>query len=284
MSNKLLTIGMSTYDDYDGVYFSVQSLRMYHEVCSTSDVEIVILDNNPKGKHGTEVKNFIVNWAKQKYVPYEGKPSSFNKYKIVEHSDGKYILIIDCHVLLKPNSITALLEYYSKNPDCKDLIQGPLVYDDLKHYSTEFFPQWRDSMYGTWHTNKESFNEGKPFEIKLQGMGLCSFERNNWPGICPHFKGFGAEEGYISEKFRRNGGKNICLPQLGWVHRFGRPEGVKYPLILEDRIWNYFIGWLDITKDPEHEMIKSTYEHFKNKIPPGSIDNLLKKAKEVYSL
>ncbi len=32
MNNKLLTIGMSTYDDFDGVYFTLQSLRMYHPV------------------------------------------------------------------------------------------------------------------------------------------------------------------------------------------------------------------------------------------------------------
>jgi hypothetical protein len=25
-----LSIGMATYDDYDGVYFSVQAIRLYH--------------------------------------------------------------------------------------------------------------------------------------------------------------------------------------------------------------------------------------------------------------
>lgn len=272
---------MTTYDDFDGVYFSIQALRMYHKICTSKEIEIVVMDNNPKGKHAEPVKSFVTNWVKGKYIPYEEKSSSFNKYKIVDHAEGKYVLIIDCHVLLEQGSIESLLEYYNNNPDCKDLVQGPLVYDDLKHYSTEFAPEWRGEMYGIWHTNKEAYEKGLPFEIKLQGMGLCSFEKSNWPGISPHFKGFGAEEGYVAEKFRRNGGKNICLPQLRWVHRFGRPEGVKYPLFLEDRIWNYFVGWLEITKDPDHEMIKGTYEHFKNKIPPGRIDNLLNKAKEI---
>lgn len=27
---KALAIGMATYDDYDGVYFSVMALRLYH--------------------------------------------------------------------------------------------------------------------------------------------------------------------------------------------------------------------------------------------------------------
>ena len=28
--NPILTIGMATYDDYDGVYFTTQAIRLYH--------------------------------------------------------------------------------------------------------------------------------------------------------------------------------------------------------------------------------------------------------------
>lgn len=279
--SKLLTIGMATYDDFDGVYFTVQALRMYHEICSTKEVEIIVLDNNPQGTHASVTKSFVTDWARQVYIPCEDKPSTFNKYKVVNHANGKYVLIMDCHILLVPGCIDKLLEYYNENPNCKDLVQGPLLYDDLNNYSTEFFPKWRGDMFGVWHTNKEAHDAGEPFEIKLQGMGLCSFEKSNWPGISQHFRGFGAEEGYIAEKFRVNGGKNICLPQLKWVHRFGRPAGVKYPLFLEDRIWNYFVGWLEITKDPEHEMIKGLYENFKERLSVEKIDKLFNEAKEV---
>ncbi len=269
---------MSTYDDFDGVYFTIQSLRMYHKL---DNIEIIVLDNHPDGSHSESLKGFLNSWCSgvAKYIPIKDKPCSFNKYKIVDYANGQYILILDCHVLLVENSLKKLLEYYSTRPDCKDLIQGPLLYDDLISYATEFKDEWRGDMYGTWYTNKESYDKGEPFEIKMQGMGLCSFEKKNWPGICPSFKGFGGEEGYIAEKFRRNGGKNICIPQLKWVHRFGRPNGVKYPLILEDRIWNYFVGWLEITRDPDHQMIVDTYNHFKGRIPQDSLDNILERAK-----
>ncbi len=56
---KLLTIGMATYDDYDGVYFTIQALRMYHPICQIDEVEFVVIDNNPDGKHGKDVKKFI---------------------------------------------------------------------------------------------------------------------------------------------------------------------------------------------------------------------------------
>lgn len=279
--NKLLTIGMATYDDFDGVFFTIQALRMYHEICKSKDVEFIVIDGNPTSEYGKATKTFVESLHEQdkKYIENNGNLSSFNKYKIVDHAEGKYILIIDCHVLLIPGAIEALLQYYLKNPNCKNLVQGPLVYDNLINVATHFDPKWSGQMFGVWGTD-DKYKDGEPFEIGLQGMGLCSFEKENWPGINSAFKGFGAEEGYMAEKFRQNGGKNICIPKLGWMHRFGRPGGAKYPLILEDRIWNYFVGWLELTKDPEHEMITGTYEHFKNQIPEGSIDNLLRLAKQ----
>lgn len=282
---KVLSIGMATYDDFDGVYFTIQALKMYHNFCNGNLVEFVVLDNNPTSEHGRLTKNLVENNCKNgTYISKEGPSSSFDKYKIVDHASGKYVIIIDPHVLLTNNFIGILLQYYLKNPDCKDLVQGPLIYDDLHNYATHFDKKWSGEMYGVWGSNKIAHDMGEPFEIEMQGMGFCSFERKNFPGINQEFKGFGGEEGYIAEKFRQNGGKNICIPQLKWCHRFGRPGGAKYPLILEDRIWNYFLGWLELTKNPEHEVIQGAYEHFKDRIPAGSIDTILNKAKQTIGI
>ena len=40
MSN-FLTIGMPTYKDFDGVYFTIQALRMYHDL---NNVELLVVD------------------------------------------------------------------------------------------------------------------------------------------------------------------------------------------------------------------------------------------------
>jgi hypothetical protein len=272
--SKLLTIGMATYDDYDGVFFSIQSLRMYHDL-NLDDVEFIVLDNNPTGTHALACRNFLEGHVGGKYIPYRTN-SSFNKYKIVDYATGKYVLIIDCHVLIDKGGISSLLKYFEDHPNCKDLVQGPLLHDNLKSISTHFTPKWSGDMFGIWATD----NTETPFEIPMQGMGLLAFEKENWVGTSEHFRGFGGEEGYIAEKFRRNGGKNICLPSLRWNHRFGRPDGVKYPLILEDRIWNYFVGWLEITKNPDDIMIYSIYNYFRNRIPRASLDNILDEAKK----
>lgn len=276
--SKLLTIGMATYDDFDGVFFTVQALRMYHTLGIENDVELIVIDNNPDSKYGKAVKPFIEGWARGKYIPYTSKKSTWSKYEIFNHATGKYTLCLDSHVLIEKDGIQSLLNYYKTDPDTKNLISGPLWYDDLVNYSTHFQPEWRDIMYGIWATNREGLESGKPFEIPMMGTGLFSCRTAAWPGVNKNFKGFGAEEGYLHEKFRRNGGKCLCLPNLKWNHRFNRPNGVPYPNILEERIYNYYVGWLELLKDPEHQFIKDITKAFTGKVPGPVLDILLKQA------
>lgn len=274
MSSKL-TIGISTFNDYDGLFFSIQSLRMYH---SSNRLEFVVIDNNPDSEHGKANKAFIEGWVKGKYVPYTEKKSTACRNEIFKHSQTDYTLCMDSHVLVDQGGISRLIEYYNIHPDTKNLIQGPLLYDDLKNTSTHFKPVWNSNMYGVWDTDKTQLESGQPFEIPMMGLGLFSCKTSEWAGFNEKFIGFGGEEGYIHEKFRMNGGKCICLPELKWNHRFNRPNGVPYPILLENRIWNYFVGWLEIYKDPEHPFIKEIIDHFALSIPRSSVESILKKA------
>ena len=269
---------MATYDDFDGLFFSIQSIRMFHLNKINKEVEFVVIDNNPDGKHGGAVKDFVQNWVKGKYIPYEGKKSTSVRNEIFKNASGEYTICIDSHVLIEQDGIKNLLDYYEKNPNSKDLISGPLWYDDLKSYSTHFDPVWRDSMYGIWATDKQKYQDGQPFEIPMMGLGLFSCKTSEWKGFNEKFKGFGGEEGYIHEKFRIGGGKCVCIPNLKWNHRFARPCGASYPNFLEDRLWNYFIGWLEILKNPNHSFIQSIRHEFEKNIPRGMVNNIFYKA------
>lgn len=274
---------MATYDDYDGVYFTLQALKLYQlDELSEEDVEFIVIDNNPESAHGREVKGFVEGWAGAKYIPYTDKKGTFTKYEMFKHATGVYTLGIDCHVLFQPNAIKNLLNYYEENPNTNNLIQGPLLYDDLKHVSTHFDPVWRGNMYGTWATNQEALDKNEPFEIPMMGMGAYSCRTAAWPKINENFRGFGGEEGYIHEKFRRAGGKTICLPSFKWVHRFGRPAGVPYPNNLEDRLWNYLTGWLEILKDPNDPFFESAIDAFKNELSEQQIKNIFEQVKLNY--
>jgi hypothetical protein len=155
-------------------------------------------------------------------------------------------------VLFLPNSISRLKKFYRDNPDCNDLLQGPLVYDDGKTSSTHFHPTWRAQMWGIWDSDPRGQDpDAEPFEIPMQGLGVFSCRKSAWLGFNPRFRGFGGEEGYIHEKFRLAGRRCMCLPWLRWMHRFNRPAGVPFPLTVEDKLRNYVIGHAELGLDLE---------------------------------
>jgi hypothetical protein len=236
-----MTIGIPTYDDYDGLYFTVMSLRLYHP--AVADCEILVVDNNPAGpaaKALDALQGWIPNY---RYLPYDGVTGTAIVHEIVfREARHEHVLCMDCHVLVAPGAVDRLAAYFAANPGTRDLLHGPLVYDDLKSVSTHMEPRWSTGMFGVWATDQRGVDPAAPsFEIPAHGVGLFACRRDAWPGINPLLRGFGGEEFYVHEKFRRAGGRVLCLPWLRWIHRFNRPKGIPYRNIWEDRIWNYFV-------------------------------------------
>jgi hypothetical protein len=231
---------MATYDDFDGVYFTLQALKAYQDL---EDVELVVVDT--KKESCTDTANTCNSVGAKYFHRPDRVGTSASRNHVFEVATGKFVMCIDCHVLLVKDAVKKLKEYIYNNIDSKDLIQGPLLYDDQRNISTHFKPEWRGQMYGTWETDQRYLTEEK-FEIPMQGLGLFCMRKEVWPKFNSNFRGFGGEEGYIQEKVRQNGGKAICLSWLKWIHRFGRPKGVPYPLDLKDRVVNYLIGWSEL--------------------------------------
>lgn len=261
----LLTIGMATYDDFDGVYFTLEALKAYHDL---EDVELVVVDT--KKESCKETLSVCNNVGAKYYHRPEKVGTSASRNHVFEVANGRFVLCIDCHVLLVKDSVKKLKEYLRANMDTKNIIQGPLLYDDQKNISTHFDPQWRSQMYGTWGTDQKHLTQ-EEIEIPMQGLGLFCMRKDVWPKFNVNFRGFGGEEGYIHEKVRQNNGKAICLTWLKWVHRFGRPKGVPYPLQLKDRVVNYLIGWSELGMN-----YGEVLEFFKTSITNQQIAEILK--------
>jgi hypothetical protein len=301
---KKLTIGMAHYDDFDGVYFTIQALQLYH---NSPDIEFLVVDNKPiikkeEGRERNVIKDFITSSVSNgRYIKYDDTHgTSAPRDLVFREAAGKAVMCVDCHVLLVPNAINRLLEWYDHNPNNKDLLTGPLISDDTHNFHTHFDLVWNDGMWGTWggawsckcgqhftvqdnkskaayhdllsfdllgdnctcgspfpHINyagcsKRLLDAGfkilardgddPPFEIPAQGLGLFSCNKDAWLGFNKNFNGFGGEEGYIHIKYRQAGHRCLLLPFLGWMHRFDRVNGVKYPCIYYDRIRNYVVG------------------------------------------
>lgn len=243
-----LTIGMAVYDDIDGVYFTVQSLRANHDL---NDCEIVVVDN----KGSDNLYKWINAWGNgvvryEKYTEIQG--TSAPRQQVFERAKGEYVICIDSHVLLMPGSIDKLWD-----GDC--LIHGPMIYDNLMSCCTGMKNVWRDNMWGIWD---DSINirdlPSIPFDIWGHGLGLFGCRKDSWLGFNSGFRQFGGEEGYIHEKYRKAGKKVICLPWLKWIHRFEEIRNNKsnYERNMIYRVKNYLLGFdelgLDITPIVEH--------------------------------
>lgn len=275
-----LTIGMATFNDFDGCYFTIQALRMYHP-----EVEIVVVDNNPTGPHSSMLQTTCA-MSETKYTPlHTPVGTSPSRNKVFEVATGDFVLCVDSHVLLQRDSVARLLRDIEDGYIGNNIYSGPMIMDTHKAWTTHFIPEWRAEMFGIWGRawqcpcgrifssyqkenrlkaieiltcdpatiftecscgkkipdigwdgheavlTQQSFTfPDRHFEIPGQGLGCFGAYKAAWPGFVEGAIGFGGEELNIHEVFRQRGDKAICLPYLGWLHKFGRPGGVPYPL------------------------------------------------------
>lgn len=245
------TIGMACYQDFSGAYFTAQSLRLHH-ADDLHDSEVLIVDNAPSSRDGQLLRELVTSWNHSSHPVtwrYVAAPevvgTSAPRNRIFAEARGEYVVCLDAHVLLAPGAIKSLQTHWERYPDQRDLLHGPLLYDDLVRFATHFDDEWREEMWGVWNTDPRG-SGSEPFEIPAMGLGAFACRRDAWLGFNPKFRGFGGEEWYIHEKFRKHGRRVWCIPGFRWLHRFGRPQGVPYPLNRNDRIRNYILGLTEL--------------------------------------
>jgi glycosyltransferase involved in cell wall biosynthesis len=251
-----LTIGMPCFNNFTETWFTIQALRLNHDL---TDCEILIVDNFGDKK----LEEFAKSWGNGK-VRYElfkdVVGTSEVRNKVFDLAHGEMVLCMDSHVMIKPGALKNI-------PITDDLIHGPLLMDDLKNYTCEWLPVWRDNMWGIWgncvqaipeHPNIKKLPD-KPFEIWGAGLGIFLAKQSSWLRFNSKFRGFGGEEGYIHEKYRKAGRKVWCYPDLVWMHLF--KKSIPYPLRMVDRVRNYLIGFEELGLDK-----KPLIDHFKEPI------------------
>ena len=273
-----LTIGMCVYDDYDGLFFTLQSIRMHHKEV-IDDIEFVIVNNNPDSEQGELTKNFILNQLQHvyKYTEFTQYTGTSIRNQIFELAETPYVLVTDCHVLFELGSLKKLIDFYDAGLDDGNLLQGPLLYDCLTNVSTHFDKTWSGGMQGMWGLDERYVNQNSaPFEIEGQGLGVFSCRKDSWLGFNSGFRGFGGEEIYIHEKYKLKGKKTICLPFLRWNHRFERVS-TPYPNTYTDRYYNYILGRIELEQD-----FDDVEEHFSTLLTSEEREAVLNRVIEFY--
>lgn len=243
-----ITIGMAVFDDLQGAWFSVHSLLMYHHA-DLAGCELLLIHNRPGAPVSDSFQKMMSLADKlpgldARYVPAgEIVGTSYPRDRLFREATREAVLCLDAHVLVTPGSLCRLRAFYEENPDCRDLMSGPMLNGRHQVLSTHFNDVWSMNMWGTWGRDPRSDDpEGEPFEIPAMGLGLFTCRKDAWLGFNPDCRGFGGEEWYIHQKYRQAGWRALCLPWLRWLHYFGGLRGGRgYPLRQWDRVRNYVL-------------------------------------------
>jgi hypothetical protein len=266
MSSKiLLTIGMPHFDDADMAWATIQSLRNSLQTYTDHlplEFEIILVDDSPHNPSSKKLKEWIEGWGGQWHMRYVATPGNmgpaYAKNMVFQWARGEYTLCIDCHIFLHPEAIPSLLTYFKGNPQTSDLLVGPNILDNFQNINTHLDPVWRGEMWGIWKHDPTAFSVfDEPREVWGSGCGLMACRTAAWQGFNEHFRFFGAEEGYIHEKFRKAGHRVILLPFLRWVHKYFKSRPISFKLIREAKVRNYILGFQELGLP-----VEEIYNHF----------------------
>jgi glycosyltransferase involved in cell wall biosynthesis len=255
-----ITIGMASYNNPEQVWWTVQALRIYQDV---KDCEILVVDNQGNSTTRKACENSGVRY--EVYKEKVGTGPARNA--VFDLAQGEFVLCMDSHVFLIPGAIARLKEWLADNwEDARNLLQGPLYRGALDRAWTHYNNEWRKHMWGTWGPPGGmpiNMIPPEPFEIEMMGMGLFGCRKDSWLRFHKECRGFDGVEGVIHAKYRYHGRKVLCVPFLGWVHRFSDVK-YGYPLSLKDKIRNFLYGFREIEMD-----FQPLYDHFgKDKVKP----------------
>jgi len=114
-----LTIGMATFRDFGGVYFTLRALRLYQDL---QDVELLVVD-----KEGcADARRFVESWAQARYVLAKGVVGTAAPRDLAfREARGRAVLCCGAHVLFSPGAIARLKAFHREHPDWRDLLHWP---------------------------------------------------------------------------------------------------------------------------------------------------------------
>jgi hypothetical protein len=155
MMSPKLTVGMATFNDFEGVWATVQSVYLHNQWEDPKDVEIVIVDTSPQGsEHRRLVQGLVEKHKHTHLIKYIDLPqvvgTTYPRDIIFEHATADYVVVMDCHVMCPTNTLLRLSAWFDQNPNCTDLLHGPMFYDDLDNYAVSFNDMFRGQMWGVW--------------------------------------------------------------------------------------------------------------------------------------
>jgi len=269
-----LTLGVPAHSNEVEVWFTLQALRLYHDL---TDTELLVVDNG-----GTDAMKKAVKDCRARYERYTDVVGAGpSKNRVFEVAEGEFVVCMDSHVLLFPGSVVALRKWLDGNwEEARNLIHGPMSYSGLEGFTYYFKDEWKGNQWGRWgSTVTEAQLPTEPVEVDMMASGLLGCRKDSWLGFHKDCRGFGGIEGVIQRKYQAAGRKALCLPFLKWVHCFlDRPR--HWPLLQSDKVRNYELGLSELGMEEEIVRMREHFGVGRNKIIMTKDDGEIKEERD----
>jgi hypothetical protein len=123
---RLLTIAMVA-EDFDGVYFSIQAIRLYHPEVG-DDVQFLVLDPRPEDEALRGLGAWIESYRYWSCADAAGTSLHDLPFR---HVESDYVLIMEPGVLFALGALAALVAFLRHHAPDGELMQGPRDEHDL---------------------------------------------------------------------------------------------------------------------------------------------------------
>ena len=160
MPKPIITIGMAHYNDFKGLYGTIQAIRSMHLYEEWFEqLQFVVVDQSPaESKHSPLAEGLMRNLSRSsdflsgKYISLpHPKGTSPPRNAIFEHADSDYVLVIDSHVTFTSKTLPAILKWYKEHPAADGIYTGPIMMDNMHEICpTHMAAMWREKMWGIW--------------------------------------------------------------------------------------------------------------------------------------
>ncbi|MCA9877551.1 MAG: hypothetical protein KC442_07210 [Thermomicrobiales bacterium] len=162
---------------------------------------------------------------------------------------GEVVLCLEESVRLRPGALEHLRAYFAEHPDSPDVLHGPLV-AGKRVLATHNTPNWSGARWGRRAVDPRGLiAANSPFAVPMHEPGVFSCRRAVWPGMPAAWHGYGAEAGYLQERFRQRGARALCLPGLRWERVSGPAAMPPYSAVARQTLHNHLVGALDAGLD-----------------------------------
>jgi len=250
-------------------------LSTLKENVGISDYEVIVVDSAANRKSRDTVAMFEGAFPKLTYAPYThntGFPWGVNRG--LEYAKGEHVLILNYDILVRPDAISAMLEYMERHPDV-GLLGPRLLHFNGEHQQSyfRFYTPWTIILRRTFLGRLSLFKSATDYFLMrdtdpnliqtpdwIMGSALMVSRKalNDVGSMDERFFMY-FEDVDWARRFWHNGYKVVYLPGAEMYHYLGRASksalGVLDALFNRKTHWHiasaikFFLKWRNLVHD-----------------------------------